>query len=68
MDIKFYITEIYSYDVIFMDTKERLLEEYEKSGARVLFGAEDFCWPNKELEVRIKIILLLKLLHRIQCF
>ncbi|KER26570.1 hypothetical protein T265_06214 [Opisthorchis viverrini] len=38
-----------SYDVVFMDSKTRLLEEYEKSNYTVLFGAEGFCWPDKNL-------------------
>ncbi|KAF7256670.1 Procollagen-lysine, partial [Paragonimus skrjabini miyazakii] len=39
-----------AYDVIFMDTKERLLEEYKQLGFKVLFGAEGFCWPQEGLE------------------
>ncbi|TGZ56002.1 hypothetical protein CRM22_010250 [Opisthorchis felineus] len=39
-----------SYDVVFMASKTRLLEEYEKSNYTVLFGAEAFCWPDKTLE------------------
>ncbi|TGZ56001.1 hypothetical protein CRM22_010249 [Opisthorchis felineus] len=39
-----------SYDVVFMDSKFRLLEEYENSNYTILFGAESFCWPDQSLE------------------
>ncbi|CAL8073547.1 unnamed protein product [Calicophoron daubneyi] len=38
-----------SYDVIFTDTKEKLLLAYNKLGSAVIFSAEDFCWPRKDL-------------------
>ncbi|TPP65032.1 Procollagen-lysine 2-oxoglutarate 5-dioxygenase [Fasciola gigantica] len=38
-----------SYDVLFLDTKEALLKAYEDFGAKVVFGAEDFCWPQQSL-------------------
>ncbi|CAF4598213.1 unnamed protein product [Rotaria socialis] len=40
-----------SYDVMFTQTPENLLEKFEKfKPARVIFGAEDFCWPDQNLE------------------
>ncbi|THD23896.1 Procollagen-lysine 2-oxoglutarate 5-dioxygenase [Fasciola hepatica] len=38
-----------SYDVLFLDTKEALLKAYGDFGAKVVFGAEDFCWPQQSL-------------------
>lgn len=38
-----------SYDVIFTAGKNTILEKFDSLGARVVFGAEDFCWPNKKL-------------------
>lgn len=39
-----------SYDVIFTGTAEEIIQRYDDSGATVLFGAEDFCWPDKSLK------------------
>ncbi|GFO21945.1 procollagen-lysine,2-oxoglutarate 5-dioxygenase [Plakobranchus ocellatus] len=38
-----------SYDVILTAGKEAILERFSKSGARVLFAAEDTCWPDRSL-------------------
>jgi procollagen-lysine,2-oxoglutarate 5-dioxygenase, invertebrate len=40
---------IHSYDVIFLAGVEQLVEKFEKSGARILFSAEGYCWPDKSL-------------------
>ena len=39
-----------SYDVIFLADLSSILEKFKKSGARVLFGAELFCWPDSNLK------------------
>ncbi|KAK7085361.1 Procollagen-lysine,2-oxoglutarate 5-dioxygenase 1, partial [Halocaridina rubra] len=38
-----------SYDVIFTAGKEAILEKFDSLNARVVFGAEDFCWPDRNL-------------------
>lgn len=38
-----------SYDVIVTGTKHTILEKFDSLDARVVFGAEDFCWPDKSL-------------------
>ncbi|XP_064108903.1 procollagen-lysine,2-oxoglutarate 5-dioxygenase 1-like [Macrobrachium nipponense] len=38
-----------SYDVIFTNGKDAILEKFDRLEARVVFGAEDFCWPNINL-------------------
>jgi hypothetical protein len=41
-----------SYDVIFTQTPEFLLDKFERfKSARIVFGAEDYCWPDKSLQV-----------------
>lgn len=37
------------YDVMFLDTLEEIRSKFKAKGARVLFGAEAFCWPKDEL-------------------
>lgn len=39
-----------SYDVVIAAGKEAILSQYDKLGADVLFGAENFCWPDKSLK------------------
>ncbi|CAF0816227.1 unnamed protein product [Rotaria sp. Silwood1] len=40
-----------AYDVIFTQSPEVLLDKFEKlKPARVVFGAEDFCWPDQNLQ------------------
>ncbi|EEB15965.1 Procollagen-lysine,2-oxoglutarate 5-dioxygenase 3 precursor, putative [Pediculus humanus corporis] len=38
-----------SYDVIFLAGLNDILEQFDKIGGRVVFGAEPFCWPDKNL-------------------
>ncbi|XP_050309615.1 procollagen-lysine,2-oxoglutarate 5-dioxygenase isoform X2 [Anthonomus grandis grandis] len=38
-----------SYDVIFLGQLSEIIRRFKDTGARVLFGAEPFCWPNVEL-------------------
>ncbi len=43
-----------AYDVIFTQGPEFVLDKFETfKPARIIFGAEDFCWPAKQLEVNI---------------
>ncbi|KAG5900593.1 hypothetical protein JTB14_017451 [Gonioctena quinquepunctata] len=37
------------YDVIFLSGPNEIVRRFQKTGARVLFGAEPFCWPDKNL-------------------
>ncbi|CAF1049888.1 unnamed protein product [Didymodactylos carnosus] len=39
------------YDVVFIQSPEFILDKFQTfKPARVVFGAEDFCWPNPELQ------------------
>lgn len=38
-----------AYDVMFLGDLRRITENFKLTGARVLFGAEAFCWPDKDL-------------------
>jgi hypothetical protein len=43
-----------AYDVIFTQRPEFVLQKFETfKSARIVFGAEDFGWPVKKLEVNI---------------
>ena len=43
-----------SYDVIFAQSPEVLLGKFQSfKPARIVFGAEDFCWPDKMLQVTL---------------
>lgn len=37
------------YDVIFLTNLKEIIEKFKSFEARVLFGAEAFCWPKEEL-------------------
>ncbi|UJR36254.1 hypothetical protein I4U23_028985 [Adineta vaga] len=40
-----------SYDVIFTQPPEFLLDKFRSfDSARIIFGAEDYCWPDKNLQ------------------
>ncbi|XP_023161506.2 procollagen-lysine,2-oxoglutarate 5-dioxygenase [Drosophila hydei] len=41
-----------SYDVIFTAPLEEILEKFNESGAKLLFSAEKYCWPDKSLADR----------------
>lgn len=50
-----------AYDVIFAETVDVLLEKFESfKPARIVFGAEDFCWPDSNLQVTKKNTIFLK--------
>ena len=51
----------YSYDVIFTAGADEIINKFLKFEANVVFSAEDFCWPDKSLEVRIQISFIAKL-------
>ncbi|XP_062134515.1 procollagen-lysine,2-oxoglutarate 5-dioxygenase [Drosophila sulfurigaster albostrigata] len=38
-----------SYDVIITARLEEILEKFKETGAKLLFSAEKFCWPDKSL-------------------
>jgi len=40
-----------SYDVIVTLGPEEVLAKFKSLSARVVFGAEDFCWPDINLKV-----------------
>ena len=39
-----------SYDVIMVAGKDQILTKFKNLGARVVFSAEDFCWPDQTLK------------------
>ena len=41
-----------SYDVVIADTKDAIIAQYEKFGADIVFGAENFCWPDPSLKTK----------------
>jgi hypothetical protein len=42
-----------SYDVIIVEEPERILEKFKALDARIVFGAETYCWPAPKLAVNI---------------
>ena len=42
----------FSYDVIANEAPETVLEKFKKSNARLIFSAEETCWPDMSLAVR----------------
>ena len=38
-----------SYDVVILGDAQEIIEEFEKFDAKVVFGAESFCWPDESL-------------------
>jgi procollagen-lysine,2-oxoglutarate 5-dioxygenase len=40
-----------SYDVILLEAPEKVLEKFQATDARIVFGAETFCWPDPTLAV-----------------
>lgn len=42
-------TFLFSYDVIFLGGLSAIVERFLDTGARVLFSAEAYCWPDKSL-------------------
>jgi hypothetical protein len=48
-----------AYDVIFTQTPEFLLDKFQSfKPARIVFGAEDFCWPDQNLQVKSFLLYL----------
>ena len=41
-----------AYDVIFLSDLKNIATAFEKQGAKVLFGAEAFCWPDQSLATK----------------
>lgn len=39
-----------SYDIVFASTLDVIVHKFRKSGAKILFGAEHFCWPDETVE------------------
>lgn len=38
-----------AYDVIFLGKLSEIINRFKATGAKVLFGAEPYCWPNVDL-------------------
>lgn len=41
-----------SYDVILLSGPDKIVQQFERFDARVVFSAEGFCWPDEELASR----------------
>ncbi|CAG9863076.1 unnamed protein product [Phyllotreta striolata] len=41
-----------AYDVIFLGKLDEIVRRFHKTGARILFGAEPYCWPDAGLETK----------------
>ena len=39
-----------SYDVLLLAGKDEILKKFKNFEANVVFGAEDFCWPDQSLK------------------
>jgi hypothetical protein len=57
--IKLKISFLHSYDVIIDDDPSVLVNKFKEFKARIVFGAEAFCWPDAKLAVRIIILRLM---------
>ena len=40
-----------AYDVLFVQEPDELVRKFETFRAKIVFGAEDFCWPDESLIV-----------------
>jgi hypothetical protein len=47
----------HSYDVVFTDGAETILDRFDKFDARVVFSAEPYCWPDANVKVRVVVSL-----------
>ena len=45
-----------SYDVILLGEPGEILEKFKNFGAKVVFGAEGFCWPDASLETSYPVL------------
>ncbi|XP_055864465.1 procollagen-lysine,2-oxoglutarate 5-dioxygenase 1-like [Biomphalaria glabrata] len=45
-----------SYDVVFTDGKDAILDKFSKFNSRVIFSAEEACWPDKTLAEKYPIV------------
>lgn len=48
--IKWFFSFFSSYDVVFTTNLEVIVHKFKKFGARILFGAEKYLWPDEQLE------------------
>ena len=39
-----------SYDVLLLENNDEILKKFKEFNAKVVFGAEPFCWPDQQLE------------------
>jgi procollagen-lysine,2-oxoglutarate 5-dioxygenase, invertebrate len=45
-----------SYDVIFLASLNTLVEKFKTTNAKVLFGAENYCWPDESLKKEYPLV------------
>ncbi len=56
-----------AYNVIFSQGPDFVLNKFESfKPARIVFGAEDICWPDENLQVTINNFI--EIFFRITCF
>ena len=46
----------FSYDVVFTGGKDTIVDRFRKFGAKVVFSAEAFCWPDTGLQVSLFLL------------
>lgn len=39
-----------AYDVVFLGSLDEIVKRFKQTNARILFGAEGYCWPKEELK------------------
>ena len=47
---------LHSYDAVFSASPEEILRSFKRFDSRVVFSAEDFCWPDTSLAVSFSLI------------
>lgn len=45
-----------SYDVVLLADQETIMDQFLKMNAKVVFGAEGFCWPDQSLQDKYPLV------------
>uniref|UniRef100_A0A1A9W4M0 procollagen-lysine 5-dioxygenase n=1 Tax=Glossina brevipalpis TaxID=37001 RepID=A0A1A9W4M0_9MUSC len=45
-----------SYDVVFTSSLDAIIQKFKITGAKLLFSAEKFCWPDSSLASEYKVV------------
>ncbi len=52
----------FSYDVVFNQPPDELLRKFKEFNARIVFGAETFCWPDPALAVMTRTNIFIRII------